>query len=365
MGKFNFFVFKSLAWANIKMFFRDRSALFWSLFFPVLIMGIFGVLDFAKGGKTDIGIVYDENSKQIALQIKENFDALENFMIHEGDLESELREMENDDRALIIAFKHNPKISKTEIVTYINKSKEQSGSILAMTTESSLNRIALTMTKVESPFSISSEVVNVNDLRTIDYMVPGIIAMSIMQSGLFGVVGTIVNYREQGILKRLFATPLSKSEFILSQIVARLTITALQVVFLLAIAYAVFQIKIVGSLPLVATLATLGGLIFLAMGFLFSGLAKTSETSRALVAPVQMLMMFTGGVYFDRSVLPGWLFNITAYSPLTYLADALREVMVMGYGLADQTVRIATIGMLVWFAGLVLVAVRTFKWEKS
>lgn len=365
MKQFNLSSLRSLTWANIKMFARDKGALFWSLFFPVIIISIFGVLDFANGGKTNIGMVYDETTKQVAEPIKDSYESNDGFTVTTGDLKTELNELENDKRTLVIEFKVNPETHKTEIISYLNKVKEQSANFLFLATENSLNKMALGMSKIDSPFVIESKTINVHELRNIDYMVPGVIALAIMQGGLFGVVGTIVNYRERGILKRLFATPLSKGDFIVSLILSRLVLTMIQVILLLLFAFLIFQIKIVGALWLVALLSILGGLVFLAMGFLFSGLAKSTETARALTAPIQMILMFTGGVYFDREFLPKWLFDITAYSPLTYLSDALRDVMVRGSVITDSTIKTASVGLFVALLVLIGIAIKTFKWEKA
>lgn len=363
MGKFNFLAMKSLTWAYIKMFFRDRGALFWSLFFPVIIITVFGLLDFSKGGKTEIGMIYDQSTENVAQMVKEGYEGNENFIVHTNGLETELDELQNDNRTLVIEFKLNSETGKTEIKSYINKAQEQSGNFIFLATQNILDKLALSISKIEPPFVVASEVVNVHKLRNIDFMVPGVIAMSVMQAGIFGVIGTIVNYREKGILKRLFATPLSKGDFIVALIISRLVFSMAQVSLLLLFAYLVFQIKIVGSLWLVALLAILGELVFLAMGFLFSGIAKTAETARALVAPVQMILMFTGGVFYSRTILPNWLFQITKYSPLTYLADSLRVIMTRGYNLGDYGVKIAMIGISIWLVTLILTAIRTFKWE--
>ena len=124
-----------------------------------------------------------------------------------------------------------------------------------------------------------------------------------------------------------------------------------------------FDIKIVGSVVQVLGLATLGSLTFIALGILLSGFAKTAESARAMVMPVQMLFMFTGGIYFARSVLPGWLFTISGYFPITYLADVLRDTMVKGYDLSYSTIQIGMLGLTVWLIILIGLSVKTFRWE--
>ena len=359
-------VFIKLTIANIKMFFRDRQSIIWSLLFPLILIGIFGILDFAKFSTAKVGLVYDDSTKVYATSIKETLINIgDYYKIQEGTLDDEKKALTNDDRIMVLEFKTNEQTKKLDINAYLNKGNEQTAQATFLIIQKIFADYELKMSKIEPLFNITSEVINVHNLRNVDYLVPGIIAMSLMQGGLLGVIGTIVSYREKGILKRLFATPLSKSNFLLSQIISRLLISILQVSILLISSYLIFQIKIVGNIFLVALVGILGSLTFLAFGFTISGIAKTSESARAILMPVQMIMMFTSGVYFSRDVLPTWLFKITAYEPLTYLADSLRYIMTRGYTLNDKVIYTAVISLFIWLVILVVVSVKTFKWEKN
>lgn len=354
----------ALTIADIKMFIRDKSAIFWSLFFPFLIIGIFGVLDFANMGNNNIGLVYDDSTKQYAEQLEAVFEEEDSYIFHKGTLEEEKRELENDSRILVLEFKINDN-NNTTVNAYMSKENEQAGSIITLITEKILSDISLQMNNIELPFEVNQHIVNTENLRYIDFMVPGVIAMSLMQGSMFAVIGAIVVSREKGILKRLFATPLPKWVYITANIITRMLMSMMQIALLIGLSYAIFQIRIVGNLALVALTACLGSLVFLSMGFLVSGLAKTSESARAMIMPVQMLFMFTSGVYFDRSVLPKWLFDITQYLPLTYLSDSLKDIMVKGYNFSDSSIRIAYLALGIWLVALITVAVRTFKWDQD
>jgi ABC-2 type transport system permease protein len=403
---------KDLTIANIKMFFRDKGALFWSLFFPFLIIGIFGVLDFGGGAAGTIGLVYDEDTEAYAQQVKKAFEEEDGFKVAIGSLDEELDELKNDSRIAVFEFKkadtteleegsleveknqsqnnsgdsaestestqsegeteatdqQTPQSNisrqqKIQIKSYIGKENENTGNTISLIVEKMLSDISLKQQKIQLPYEFESEVVNTNELRNIDFIVPGVIAMSIMQGSLFGVIGAIVVNREKGVLKRLFATPLPKEVFLISNIINRTIISLLQICILLGFSYLIFRIKIVGSLGLVFLIAILGSLVFLALAILISGLAKTSETARSMIAPVQMIFMFTGGVYFPREVLPQWLFDITKPLPFTYLADGLRDVMVKGYDLSNSAVRESMLALLIWLVILTVISVKTFKWN--
>ncbi|MBN1618022.1 ABC transporter permease [Candidatus Dojkabacteria bacterium] len=357
-------VFWKLTKANILMYIRDRGAIFWSLFFPFMIIGIFGLLDFGNMGTMNIGLVYDDTTKMYAESLEDILKEDQNYKFHTGSKEHEMNELENDNRITVLEFTKKDN-GQLEVKSYTGKQNENYGFIVTMVSEKILLEMSLAQQQIQNPVVTQQETVNTNNLRNIDYVVPGVIAMTLMQGSLFTVIGTIVGNREKGILKRIFATPLDKTTFLVSNVVSRTVIAMMQVAILLIVSWIVFKIKIVGSVPLVAILSILGCLVFLSMGFLVSGIAKTSEAARSMVMPFQMIMMFTGGVYFDRSVLPGWLYDITAYSPLTYLSDSLKDVMVKGYGLGDASVRTTLIALSIWLVVLIVISVRTFKWEDN
>lgn len=348
--------------ANLKMFIRDKGALFWSLFFPFLIIGVFGLFDFANLGNNNVGLVYKEETKAYAEQLKSIFSEGDRYKFHTGSLDDELGSLENDDRLVVLEFILDEGETLT-VNSYVGKENEQAGEVFTLITEKVLTDISMQQQQIEPAFVVNQEVVNTNDLRFIDYMVPGVVALAIMQSALFGVIGAIVVNREKGILKRIFATPLNKSVYLISNIIARTIISLGQIAVILLISYLVFQITIVGNVFQVVFLATLGSLTFLALAILLSGFARTAESARAMVMPVQMLFMFTGGVYFSRSVLPDWLYDASSYFPLTYLADVLRETMVKGGTLSDPVIQTGMIGLTVWLIVLVVLSVRTFRWE--
>lgn len=349
--------------ASIKMFVRDKSAIFWSLFFPVMIIGIFGVLDFANMGNSNVGLVYNDNTKIYAEQLKQVFEKQDDYKFYTGSLDDELDELENDDRLVVLEFKEKEDGQTVVVNSYMSEENKQYGSIVMLIAEKILADISLEMKHIDLPFEVNEKIVNTENLRAIDFLVPGVIAMSLMQGALFGIIGAVVVNREKGVLKRLFATPLPKWIYLLSNIITRLILSLVQIAILLALSYAVFQIKIVGNLFLVALMASLGSVVFLALGIFVSSFAKTSEAARAMIMPVQMLFMFTGGVYFDRSVLPKWLFDITQYSPLTYLSDSLKDIMVRGYDLGDKTIQTTLLALSIWLIALVLISVKTFKWN--
>jgi len=133
------------------------------------------------------------------------------------------------------------------------------------------------------------------------------------------------------------------------------------VVVLLAVGLLAFRIHFVGNILYLLIVGLLGGAIFLAIGLAISGYAKSEETAAPLANIISLPLMFLSGVFFARSNMPDWLQSITQYSPLTYVADALRSISTDGASL--WAVRSDLIGIFVWLAVAAALAIRLFKWE--
>jgi ABC-2 type transport system permease protein len=185
--------------------------------------------------------------------------------------------------------------------------------------------------------------------------------MSIMQAGVFGVAFGFVILKKRGILRRLLVTPMRPVNFLLSQIIMRVFVLALQVLVMVGAGVLFFHLHFVGSIVNMLVVGTLGGIVFLAIGFALSGISKSEDQVAPLANIVSLPMMLLSGVFFSRSNLPGFAHVVTAYFPLTYLADGLRAIAIEGATLAGVWPEI--LGLTVWAVITVFLAVKAFRWE--
>ncbi len=194
----------------------------------------------------------------------------------------------------------------------------------------------------------------------IDALLPGILAMTIMQLGLFSALPFIV-MREKGILKRLRATPLPRATIIGSQVTQRVCIAFLQTAMILIFGTLFFHFHMQGSWIALAGLVIFGVLTFICIGAVLSSVAKTQETGVSMVQLINFPMMFLSGFFFPVELLPAFMQPVVKIIPATYLADMLRAVMVgspLKHSLAVE------MGMLgAWLLGGFLIAVKKFRWE--
>jgi ABC-2 type transport system permease protein len=197
--------------------------------------------------------------------------------------------------------------------------------------------------------------------RYIDFLIPGLLGFNLMSSGLWGVGFVIVDMRVRKLIKRMMATPMSRSHFLLSFVLVRGAFLLGELPVLLSFAYWVFDVPIRGSLWLILALSTLGSLMFAGIGLLLGCRAQNTHTVAGLVNMVTLPMLVTSGVFFSATRFPQIVQPLIRFLPLTALIESVRAVMLDGAGL--QAVARQSIIMLVWGAVSFIVALRLFRWQ--
>jgi ABC-2 type transport system permease protein len=199
------------------------------------------------------------------------------------------------------------------------------------------------------------------NLDAIDFLVPGILAMSIMNLGLFATAQPLISLRTQGVLKRLGATPLPRSTLLAAYIAWRLTIAVLQTALIVGIGVVLFDVAMVGNWLAFSGWVLLGTLAFIAIGFFVAAIARTEESGIALVNLINFPMLFLSGVFFPVESLPGFLAPVVRALPLTYVADALRQTMLDAPPVNPQWINLTV--QLAWLVAMAALAIRFFRWE--
>ena len=208
---------------------------------------------------------------------------------------------------------------------------------------------------------LAQEPIQARRLRTIDYMLPGVLAMTIMQLGLFGVAAHLLSLRERKVLRRLWATPVPRATFVSAQITQRVLLALLQAAIILTLGHLVFSVPILGSRLVLLGVLILGALTFVALGYFLAAMARTQESGIAFLQAVNFPMMFLSGIFWPVEWMPGFLKPVVWALPLTYLGDALRQTMVQASPLVPLWVDLAVLGG--WLAVMAALAVRFFRWE--
>jgi ABC-2 type transport system permease protein len=205
-----------------------------------------------------------------------------------------------------------------------------------------------------------AETLQTENLNFISYFVPSMLGLSVMQVGIFAAIPLVAD-REKLILKRLAATPLKRWQLVGSNVLMRLLIALVQTAIIVGVGVAAFHVEITGSLLLALAFVALGAMAFLALGYVIASFAKTEEAANGMTSVVQFPMMFLSGTFFPIASMPDFLQTIARLIPLTYLGDALRQVMVGGAAFAPLYVCAAV--LVAWLVGCFFVASRTFRWQ--
>jgi ABC-2 type transport system permease protein len=204
------------------------------------------------------------------------------------------------------------------------------------------------------------ETLQTENINFISYFVPSMLGLAVMQVGIFAAIPLVAD-REKGILKRLAATPLRRSQLVGSNVLMRLLIALAQSVIIVGVGVAVFGVDITGSLALAFAFVVLGSVAFLALGYVVASFAATEDSANGMTSVIQFPMMFLSGTFFPIEQMPDPLQAVARLIPLTYLADALRQVMVGGAAFAPLWVCAAVLAG--WLVVCFAIASRRFRWQ--
>jgi len=196
--------------------------------------------------------------------------------------------------------------------------------------------------------------------RYIDFLIPGLLGMNLMNSGMWGVGFALVDYRQRKLLKRYIATPMRRSDFLLALTSSRLVLMIIELGLLLGFGIFVFHMRVAGSWLVIVLLGALGAAAFAGLGLLTASRAQKIESVSGLINLVMMPMWIFSGVFFSYERFPAAVHPLIRALPLTALNDALRATILEGAPLAAQAGRLAV--LLAWTAVSFLLALSWFRW---
>jgi ABC-2 type transport system permease protein len=197
--------------------------------------------------------------------------------------------------------------------------------------------------------------------RYIDFLIPGLIGMNLMSSGMWGIGFVLVELRTRKLIKRLLATPMRRSHFMFSFGLMRAMFLLGELPILIGFAWLVFGVGVRGSIPLLLATATLGSATFAGIGLLCASRAQNTQTANGLINLVQMPMMMCSGVFFSSERFPHAVQPIIKLLPLTALNDAMRAIMIDGAGVTR--IALPLVNLAVWGLLSFAFALKLFRWR--
>jgi ABC-2 type transport system permease protein len=213
-------------------------------------------------------------------------------------------------------------------------------------------------------FIYERDIETVREYKTIDFILPGQLGFSLLSSGVFGVAFMFFSLRNTLVLKRFFATPISRSFIILGEGLARVIFQMITAVVIILAGYFLFGFTLVNGIETLLSmlvLSFLGLIVFMGFGFIVSGLAKNESTIPPLANMITLPQFLISGTFFSIDAFPKWLQPISRILPLTHLNTAMRAVAFEGESLWGVKNEIGII--LLWGIIVYIAAVKIFKWE--
>jgi ABC-2 type transport system permease protein len=370
--------------------------MFWTLAFPVVFVLLFGLI-FSGGSSPSYTIGWvDLDGTPQSTALRQAFSSVQLFVLKDGSESGSRDAMRRGDvRGVVVVPKGYgaalgaagqgsrspaptgtrpgevgggggqpgqvpPPAAAAVITLYTDPSQQTTSSTLRGIIGQVVGQLNQAMTGAPQLVAVRDSPLQTQDISSVAYIVPSILAMALMQLGLFGAL-PIVEQREKLILKRLGATPLRRSTLVSSNVLMRLGVGLVQAALILGIGAVVFKVTVLGSLAAVVFLVLLGAATFVALGYVVASFARTEESASAVTSILQFPLMFLSGIFFPFELMPPFLRAIGALIPLTYLGDAMRQVMVNGSAFVPLWVDIAV--LTAWLVGCLLVSARYFRWQ--
>lgn len=335
-----------LTLARFREFLREPEALFWVFAFPVLLACALGVaFGTQKAAVVLVGVLEGPSSNAVRSTL-------------EGDEEVrvEVLTREAATRALRNGAIHVLVVPGTPVTYEFDPSRPESR-VARFVVDASLQGAA----GQQRALATEDRSVVVPGSRYIDWVVPGLLGMNIMGTGLWSIGFSVVQARVRKLLKRLMATPMSRAQYLASHIAARLAFLVLEAGALLGFAMLVFDVPVQGSWLVLIGFCVLGAACFAGLGLLVASRAKTIETVSGLMNLVMVPMWVLSGVFFASENFPDAMQPFIDLLPLTALNQALRGVMLEGVGV--MALWSQAVVLLGWMLVSFVVALRLFRWR--
>jgi ABC-2 type transport system permease protein len=333
---------------RVRSLLREPSALFWTFVFPLLTSVALGIA-FRNRTLDELAVAVADGPDAAAVAAR--LDAADGLRAEVAALAEARDRLRRGRVALVVVPGADP--AHPELILDPTQADGRTARLMAL---DALERAAGREDRLASR---TAEVTEPGS-RYIDFLIPGLLGMNLMMGGVWGLGWAIVQMRTGKLLKRLGATPMRRSHFLLSFMLSRNVLAIGEIAFFLLYARLLFGVRVFGSVAGLVAFGLYGALCFSGLSLLVSCRAQNSETASGLMNLITMPMMVLSGVFFPASFFPEWMLPVLKALPLTALNDGMRAIMVDGssiFSLGPQLLVLAA-----WGAVPFAVALRIFRW---
>jgi len=335
-----------LTLARMREFYREPEAIFWVFGFPIVLAFALGIAFRNRGpGELRVAVLRQAGDSGLAAALA-HAPGLAVAVLDSATARLELRT--GRVALLVVPGEH---------IVYRYDSTRTEGRLARLQVDDAVQRAR----GRADPVRVEDERVTEPGARYIDFLIPGLLGMNLMGSGLWGVGFSVVQARTKRLLKRYMATPMRRSHYLLSFVLSRLVFLFVEVAALVGFAWWIFDVGVRGSFGALTFITVLGALAFNGLGMLVASRARTIEAVSGLMNLVMLPMWILSGTFFSYARFPEAMQPFVRALPLTALNDALRAVMIDGSPVAQlgQPLAIVT----AWGVASFVVALQIFRWR--
>jgi len=335
-----------LTLARMREFYREPEAIFWVFGFPLVLAFALGIAFRNRGpGELKVAVLRTPGDSAIAVALDRS-PALVAAVLDSAEARAQLR----TGRIALLVVPGEP-------IVYRYDSTRTESRLARLEADEALQRAR----GRPDVASVRDERVVEPGSRYIDFLIPGLLGMNLMGSGLWGVGFSVVQARTKKLLKRFMATPMRRSHYLTSFVLSRLLFLFLEIAALVGFGWLMLRVGVRGSLVSLALVTVLGALSFAGLGMLVASRARTIEAVSGLMNLVMLPMWILSGTFFSYARFPDAVQPFVKALPLTALNDALRAVMIDGTGLLRLGAPLAIVAG--WGAVSFVVALKIFRWR--
>ena len=358
----------ALTLANLKMMARNRQAIFWALFFPLLLVVVFGLFDFNGVGAADV-VVIDQSGGPRAELLRERLEEIEflGLEFQETDPDKARDRVADGGLGYLIVIPETfddpaaqERTGSPPPVTLVYSTRNPDRNQLV---DGAVRNLVAVIHSDGGPVLpsqlLTSDVIQVPEVDYFDNVLLGLLGLGIMTNSIISIAVRISTYRNKSILKRLLVTPLPIWKFFAAEITAHVLLALVQAVIILAVGVFVFGGHVNGNILGVLAITALGSIVFLNIGFILSAWAKSPAAASGMGNAVSLPMMFFAGTFFSTAALPWVLPQLSWALPLTPMLEALRDVAIDSTPIWETWPQLAVMGG--WVAATAIAATKVFK----
>jgi len=337
-----------LTLARFRGFIREPEAVFWTFVFPILLAVGLGVAFRSRAPeRPHVGVLQSGTASGIVEPLKRDTSLIVEVM----DDSAAARALRTGKIAVLV------RMTGPTSVEYTYDAVRGDAASAKLVVDKAIQRAAGRV----DPVTVAERRVTERGSRYIDFVLPGLLGMNLMGSGIWGLGFAIVDQRGKKLLKRFMATPMSRVEYLASFMLSRLVFLVLEVITLLGFGALVFHVPLRGSLLTLAAICLLSAMAFAGMGLLIASRARTTEGVSGLMNLVMLPMWIFSGVFFSSSNFPQVAQPLIKLLPLTAVNNALRANMLDGASLAGVSGQVLVI--VAWLVISFIAALKLFRWR--